>query len=511
MRVELVGFVSRLRPLAACLLAVMSLAAIQADADPSPLNAAPRGPARPLRPAKQSPHRMPPWQAVPFRPATTIPVTSCADDGSAGTLRDVITGVIDGDVVDMTQLTCGTITLTTGQIIVAVNHLTLLGPGQNALVVDGDHQDRVLALYGGATDASIAISDLTIANGFRSGASLSSGGGGCIYASGTGPHSSLVLTRVTVTGCTAGDETATGYAVGGGIFTYGALTLVDSTISNNLATGPGDTQVEGGGAYATYRLAVSNSTIRGNSARRIGASGSGFVIGGAILTNVTDVSAAYIANSTISGNDADDFGGGIFLSPIRLGLPDVSFEISSSTVSGNTSGSGAGIEISTSPGANFTISVRNSTIAFNSITTMSGCGGLQQAGYVASIAELQSSIIAQNTVGDGSEYDACTNDADSSLVGANNLIQVSELTPPIDTINDDPLLGPLQDNGGATWTHALSSTSPAIDTGNDVAGFEFDQRGDGYARVAGLQSDIGAFEVQAGQDAIFASGFEASP
>ena len=66
------------------------------------------------------------------------------------------------------------------------------------------------------------------------------------------------------------------------------------------------------------------------------------------------------------------------------------------------------------------------------------------------------------------------------------------------TIN--PMLGPLQNNGGPTDTHALLAGSPAINAGpNPVPDFptnEFDQRGDGFARVVGGVVDIGAFEVQ---------------
>ena len=40
------------------------------------------------------------------------------------------------------------------------------------------------------------------------------------------------------------------------------------------------------------------------------------------------------------------------------------------------------------------------------------------------------------------------------------------LTGPGDQINTDPLLGPLQDNGGPTFTHALLSGSPAINAGD---------------------------------------------
>ena len=66
----------------------------------------------------------------------------------------------------------------------------------------------------------------------------------------------------------------------------------------------------------------------------------------------------------------------------------------------------------------------------------------------------------------------------------------------------DPRLGPLTDNGGATWTHALLADSPAIDRGDPaaVAGVDgvplFDQRGEPYARVVNGRIDIGAHERQ---------------
>ena len=71
-----------------------------------------------------------------------------------------------------------------------------------------------------------------------------------------------------------------------------------------------------------------------------------------------------------------------------------------------------------------------------------------------------------------------------------------------DQINTDPMLGPLQDNGGPTFTHTLLSGSPAIDAGDpsfDPYSFSppllEDQRGAGFPRVVNDRIDIGAFEV----------------
>jgi hypothetical protein len=70
------------------------------------------------------------------------------------------------------------------------------------------------------------------------------------------------------------------------------------------------------------------------------------------------------------------------------------------------------------------------------------------------------------------------------------------LNGPGDQINTDPMLGPLQNNGGPTLTHALLPGSQAIDTGDpSFAPPPFtDQRG--FPRVANGRIDKGSFEVQ---------------
>ena len=75
-----------------------------------------------------------------------------------------------------------------------------------------------------------------------------------------------------------------------------------------------------------------------------------------------------------------------------------------------------------------------------------------------------------------------------------------------DQLNTDPMLGPLQDNGGPTFTHPLLTGSPAIDAGKNFAVGTTDQRGAGFVRTfddastananGGDGTDIGAIEVQ---------------
>ena len=72
------------------------------------------------------------------------------------------------------------------------------------------------------------------------------------------------------------------------------------------------------------------------------------------------------------------------------------------------------------------------------------------------------------------------------------------LTGPGDQINTDPMFGPLQDNGGPTFTHALLPGSPAINAGDPsfTPPPLYDQRGPGFDRVVNGRIDIGSFEVQ---------------
>src|SRR5207247_1199975 len=86
-------------------------------------------------------------------------------------------------------------------------------------------------------------------------------------------------------------------------------------------------------------------------------------------------------------------------------------------------------------------------------------------------------------------YNVCSDDGGGFLNGAG------------DQINTDPLLGPLQDNGGPTFTHELLTGSPAIDAGDPkfTPPPYYDQRGPDFWRVRNGRIDVGSFEVQAGR------------
>jgi CSLREA domain-containing protein len=299
---------------------------------------------------------------------------------------------------------------------------------------------------------------------------------------------------------------------GGGIFStsMGELTLVGSVVSNNTATSIG-------GGISAYDLTIIDSTISGNTT-----GGDGGGIYGAISVTIT--------NSTISDNTAGGKGGGLMLTNGSTAI------IRGSTFSNNTGTQGGGIYAAS------TLNAINSTISGNSASASGG--GLH---FVGSTAGLFNVTIAENlsntgrgaAVGGGVAQEAGTINLVNSIVALNDI--VIPTVPPITSHDDcsgtitsqgnnimlvvnaahctvtgggfsavDPMLGPLQDNGGLTQTHALSIGSLAIDAGNSGgcadnlgAPLTTDQRG--LPRPFGAHCDIGAYELS---DTIFLGTFE---
>jgi len=227
-------------------------------------------------------------------------------------------------------------------------------------------------------------------------------------------------------------------ADGGGILNDATLTITNCTVSGNTAG-------HGGGTFNAGTLTIVNCTISGNTAA-IGnpaAEGAG--------TYNADASTLTITNSTFSGNAAANYGGASF----NLGA----LQIANSTLSGNSSVLFAGgvLNLGTFQIGNTILNRGDSGVNITNFGTVTSLG-----------------------------YNLSSDDAGGFLTG------------PSDQINTDPLLGPLQDNGGPTFTHELLPGSPGINAGNP--GFTpppfFDQRGPGFDRVVNSRVDIGSFEVQ---------------
>lgn len=442
----------------------------------------------------------------PAAPANIIVVTNTNDSGP-GSLRDALAVANDGDTIDATGVS-GTILLTSGELQIT-HSMTITGPGAGNLAINGNATFRVLENFA----ADVSISDLSITHGF---AADNKGGGGILN------HGGLALSDSIVSNCaTPRDNNQRG----GGIFNSAGATL---TLTGSTVTGNG-AGCEGGGISSTNaRLTVTNSTISSNSACGCGlilhCSGSGGGIsshdgtmdvtnsmisgnhaggGGGISSDSVMVT---VSNSTISGNVGECSGGGI-----SIGNGQVT--VINSTISGNGSGGdcergvGGGIY---SYAENLT--VRNCTISGNSTNT--GSGGIangsnltvtnstfsDNSGYAiynfVAAAQIEDSVLKAGEAGGtilnngGVVTSLGYNLASDNGGGA--------LNGPGDQINTDPMLGPLQDNGGPTFTHALLPNSPAINAGDPsfTPPPYYDQRGPGFNRVANGRIDKGSFEVQ---------------
>jgi hypothetical protein len=415
------------------------------------------------------------YDAPPHQPAATIEVTNCNDHGS-GSLRNAINNANSGDTVDLTHLSCSNISLTTGELAIAVADLYLVGPGADALTIDGGlsngYYNRVIAQTDGGT---LYLGNLTITDAKYRG--TNEGRGGCIYSRGT-----VELNHTIVSHCSViNSSTGTNFGVSGGGVSANGLVMLFSTVTDNILDRNAAPGAFGAGVYCFGNFTAKYSTISDN----IASSSSYSVAGGVRVVGGT----ATLLGTTISGNTAS-FGGGI--QHISFGADHYAAQVINSTISGNSGGGGDFESVD--------LNLDNSTIAFNT----------EHYGLMVSSgsADLQSSIIALNSSANGAtDFDT---DASTTVTGADNLITSSKVTVPSGTSTKCPLLAPLADNGGTTLTHALLVNSPAIDAGNNTTNKTTDQRGTGYARVVGAHADIGAFERQAGEidDVIFMSKFQ---
>ncbi len=279
------------------------------------------------------------------------------------------------------------------------------------------------------------------------GDNASTGAGAFVFANG-------MPSVFNATGCTFSNNYANGTSTG--TLHYGAgvmfmtsnatlnATLDKVTIDNNNTSGSVFPFSYGSGLNATVNsgsmtLNILNSTISNNQPFL---SGSYHYGGGMYITNdtTTPAVAGYatvnVTNSTISGNNASPRGGGIW-----MGRPD--------------------------PGA-VTVNLFYSTVANNRVFThiSSGEGG---AGIFVDggTLNLKSSMVADNSGQMGSMlYDEEGNEiwgtANSQDYNHIEKLDAWVTFTGVTTHNTigDPLLGPLQNNGGTTWTHLPGAGSP---------------------------------------------------
>jgi predicted outer membrane repeat protein len=281
---------------------------------------------------------------------STFTVTSLADDGSPGTLRQAINlaNANPGcDTITFDPALAGSsIFLGNIELPVITNDLQIDGFIRNTISI-GALNSRILEIAAGV---HVDITDV----GFRGppGGLGGADNGGAIYNTGT----------LTVTDCTfaAGASTSGGAIYntgtltvdgsdfrveatpnGGAIYSTGTLTVYRSGFHAALA----DSVSNGGAIYNTGTLTVDSSTLYQNSVSQSG---------GAIY----NTGNLKVTNSTLSSNTAGQRGGGIYSGG--------TLTVDSSTLSGNSSLDGGGIYSAA------TLTVDHSTFSQN---TAGGLGG----------------------------------------------------------------------------------------------------------------------------------------
>jgi hypothetical protein len=402
---------------------------------------------------------------IPAR-AGTITVTNTNDSGP-GSLRQALVDAQDGDTIAFDLSLPATISLTTSELVVNKN-IVVAGPGANLLAVARANDAPTFRIFHVSPSHTVTIQGVTISNG--SGVGFNRGAG--IW----NDHSNLTVNNCVVTG-NALDRQVDGGGIdndAGGSGTA-SLTINNSTIAaNNLGAG---ISVNFGGGVLNYgihgnaTLTINNSTISGNQAFQ----GGGLFSNGGVTGSIASVT---INNSTFSGNYADQFAGAIVNLADEGGQATVT--VTNSTFAGNSS-----CNCNSDAGA-----------IFNDGNTQPGGAVLEMANTIFKGGlENPRNIDNQGGVVISDGYNL-TNDA--GVLNTNG--GIGGFTGPGDQLNTDPILGPLQDNGGPTFTHALLKGSPAVNAGdpNFAPPPFFDQRGPGFDRVANGRIDVGSFEVQSG-------------
>ncbi len=459
--------------------------------------------------------------------AATLVVENTNDSGP-GSLRQAIVSAGPGETI---LVPAGTIALSTP---LDVNkNLTIDGAGVSASVISGGGASRVVELTG---SPAVTLSGMTITEG------LAASGGG-IAATGT-----LTLAHVAVVGNHA--EEAGGEGSGGGIDFKGAgaLDVIESSVSDNVAGGGGGAEESGfGGGVAyeasadtqTFTLTLTRSSVDANRAGGDGPRAEG--VGGGIDvssghehgTITLDLDESAVAGNAAGGGgeQANGFGGGLGL---RTGTGNNQLIVSAkdSALTRNTAGGGASEADGEGGGMDFygtgsgvvqSLELRNTTVSSNS----AGGGGAEAQGEGGGIvfgpgtATLEHVTVAGNTagsefgVGGGLELlNVTAGQIEDSIVAENSAETGANCSEHVrsgghnlddgsscgfeatgDKEDTPAKLGPLGDHGGSTETQMPLAGSPAIDGAERATCPASDQRGAPHREGQGC--DIGAVQLQA--------------
>ena len=421
---------------------------------------------------------------APLVPAT-IPVTTALDvdiNDASCALREAIVAANDDTayhgcpagsgpdriVFDLAPLPA-TIALL-GSLPPIDSQVLLRGPDSGAVEIDGQSVWTILDVSTNTPGVWFGVEDLMLVDG------AGAGGGAVVIGEGTRAE----LRRVRILGSTA--------TVGGGaIWVAGtpaqptSALLEDCEIWGNTSSGGsggGALRILGPGASVSIR----RSLLAANTAETFN--------GGAVAIQNADLALDRV---TFSGNSADGSGGAIH---VNASSADATLTIVDSTIAFNTanldadaSGDGGGLSVVPQGSFTATLVLRNSIVAAN----LDGGGTLDPDLFFSTSAQIGWQSAGFNLIGSNAGATALVGsglpNVDGDYVGS----AASPLDPRLDNLNNW---------GGevlATHRPMLSPLSPAIDTGwcPDSTG---DQRRFGDAGAGLRRVDIGAVPNGSGSD-----------
>ena len=440
-------------------------------------------------------------------------------------IQDAIGGASSGDTLDLSDETYT-------EIIDITKNITILGEGSELTIIQA---------AGDGTSATERVIDINIGvNVTIEGVTIRYGNGG--WGGGIRSQGNLTITHSIVISNTANDYGGGIYNLASSMGTSATLNIIGSTIHGN-STGIGGGGIYNLGNYGEAIVNLSDSTVSGNTA---GSSGGG------IYNHGRDGTATIkLVRTAVNGNSSLPFGGGGISNFADNGGADADLDIIDSTVDNNSASHGGGIYVQ-SGGGSIHVNLDKSTISNNEATvngggiygyalsgdcsitltnvTISGNsaisgGGVYHWGGASGTANLNiiASTISTNTAsflyggvyntvvvgGSGSAAITMTHSILGNNTGGDchnnagavfnnneyNIIESDTGSCGTSFFAGDPGLGPLQDNGGPTYTHALLEGSQAIDAIPQTSCLlTNDQRG--VMRPLGYGCDIGAFEYE---------------
>ncbi|HYN87728.1 MAG TPA: SBBP repeat-containing protein, partial [Ardenticatenaceae bacterium] len=341
---------------------------------------------------------------------------------------------------------------TTGDLDITES-LAIRGAGSELTTVDGNMLDRIFDVF----TTTVSIDHVTIRNGgggwdgeeahFEDGAGIRNRGrldlnhsallhnswgatygrlrGGGIFSTGalTIAHSAVLSNQL--------GSMDDAVLLGGGIYNEGTIRIVRSQLSHNSEGGE-YARSSGSGLYTTGLVVVDDSAIDNNSASSWFGNGHG----GGIWNSGT----VMLTRSSVSENSAGSRGGGWGGGIVNGGV----MTVTNSTISSNEAWSGS--DPPSGPGgiANAgSLWLLNTTVAYNS--SDNGPDGIGYGGTVI----LRNSILARND--DWACSGTLTSEGYNLIDDPENCSIVGVTTG--NQIGADPMLGPLQENGGPTRTH----------------------------------------------------------